>query len=166
MKGKFDAYVLWPLAKKFQNWIHSRPVYCSPVCCKKQQKKSHPRNWLLMILKLSLNIKGSLIKDQFGIIQNLQISPICQTKVTTWLGLFCQFLQQTGSRRLVNISFHIQMRFFFQNANEQIKTYLKQFNEIETNFMDWAIVRSWLLRRPKSIEHHCNVRVIIMEFLS
>ena len=21
MKGKFDAYVLWPLAKKFQNWI-------------------------------------------------------------------------------------------------------------------------------------------------
>ena len=21
MKGKFDAYVLWPLAKKLQNWI-------------------------------------------------------------------------------------------------------------------------------------------------
>ena len=21
MKEKFDAYVLWPLAKKFQNWI-------------------------------------------------------------------------------------------------------------------------------------------------
>ena len=21
MKGKFDAYVLWPLAKSFQNWI-------------------------------------------------------------------------------------------------------------------------------------------------
>ena len=21
MKGKFDAYVLWPLAKKFQTWI-------------------------------------------------------------------------------------------------------------------------------------------------
>ena len=21
MKGKFDAYVLWPLVKKFQNWI-------------------------------------------------------------------------------------------------------------------------------------------------
>ena len=21
MKGKFDGYILWPLAKKFQNWI-------------------------------------------------------------------------------------------------------------------------------------------------
>ena len=25
-KGKFDAYVLWPLAQKFQNWIVLRPV--------------------------------------------------------------------------------------------------------------------------------------------
>ena len=24
MKVKFDAYVLWPLAKKFQNWIVDR----------------------------------------------------------------------------------------------------------------------------------------------
>ena len=24
MKGKFDAYVLWPLAKSFQNWIVDR----------------------------------------------------------------------------------------------------------------------------------------------
>ena len=24
MKGKFDAYVLWPLAQKFQNWIVDR----------------------------------------------------------------------------------------------------------------------------------------------
>ena len=24
MKGKFDAYVLWPLAKKSQNWIVDR----------------------------------------------------------------------------------------------------------------------------------------------
>ena len=24
MKGKFDAYVLWPLAKKYQNWIVDR----------------------------------------------------------------------------------------------------------------------------------------------
>ena len=24
MKGKFDAYILWPLAKKFQNWIVDR----------------------------------------------------------------------------------------------------------------------------------------------
>ena len=24
MKGKFDTYVLWPLAKKFQNWIVDR----------------------------------------------------------------------------------------------------------------------------------------------
>ena len=23
-KGKFDAYVVWPLAKKFQNWIVDR----------------------------------------------------------------------------------------------------------------------------------------------
>ena len=24
MKGKFDAYALWPLAKEFQNWIVDR----------------------------------------------------------------------------------------------------------------------------------------------
>ena len=24
MKGKFDAYVLWPLVKKIQNWIVDR----------------------------------------------------------------------------------------------------------------------------------------------
>jgi hypothetical protein len=24
MKGKFDAYVLWPFAKMFQNWIVDR----------------------------------------------------------------------------------------------------------------------------------------------
>ena len=24
MKGKFNAYVLWPFAKKFQNWIVDR----------------------------------------------------------------------------------------------------------------------------------------------
>ena len=32
MKGKFDSYVLWPLAKSFQNWIVDRStcaVYCS-----------------------------------------------------------------------------------------------------------------------------------------
>ena len=29
MKGKFDAYVLWPLTKSFQNLIvDRRPVYC------------------------------------------------------------------------------------------------------------------------------------------
>ena len=31
MKWKFDADVLWPLAKRVQNWIHSRPVYCSQL---------------------------------------------------------------------------------------------------------------------------------------
>ena len=29
MKGKFDAYVLWPLAKKFQNWIVDRSTSCN-----------------------------------------------------------------------------------------------------------------------------------------
>ena len=28
MKGKFNAYVLWPLAKKFQNWIVDRSTAC------------------------------------------------------------------------------------------------------------------------------------------
>ena len=28
MKGKFDAYVLWPLAKSFQNWIVDRSTAC------------------------------------------------------------------------------------------------------------------------------------------
>ena len=28
MKGKFDAYVLWPLVKKFQNWIVDQSTAC------------------------------------------------------------------------------------------------------------------------------------------
>ena len=33
MKGKFDDYVLWPLAKKFQNWIVDRSTARNfPVC--------------------------------------------------------------------------------------------------------------------------------------
>ena len=35
MKGKFDAYVLWPLAQKVQNWIvdwaTARDVYGNPI---------------------------------------------------------------------------------------------------------------------------------------
>ena len=40
MKGKFDAYVLWPLAKRVQNWIVDRSttrdftvVHCTEVRC-------------------------------------------------------------------------------------------------------------------------------------
>ena len=33
MKGKLDAYVLWPLAKKSSK-LNSRPVYCSRLYCK------------------------------------------------------------------------------------------------------------------------------------
>ena len=29
MKGKFDAYVLWPLTKKFQNWIVNWSTACN-----------------------------------------------------------------------------------------------------------------------------------------
>ena len=86
-----------------------------------------------------------LIQDQFGIIQNLQMSPIpqTQTKLTTWLGLFLPFLtanqlQETSQYIIIPYPNEIH----FQNANEQIKTYLKQFNEIETNLMDWGIVCS------------------------
>ena len=32
MKGKFDAYVLWPLAKSFQNWIVDRSTARHLVC--------------------------------------------------------------------------------------------------------------------------------------
>ena len=28
MKGKFDTCVLWPMAKKFQNWIVDRSTAC------------------------------------------------------------------------------------------------------------------------------------------
>ena len=28
MKGKIDAYVLWPLAQKFQNWIVDQSTAC------------------------------------------------------------------------------------------------------------------------------------------
>ena len=58
IKGKFDAYALWPLTKKFQNWICSRLVYSSglygnlldvralvPICCRCVR---HDRHWLSM----------------------------------------------------------------------------------------------------------------------
>ena len=38
-----------------------------------------------------------LIKDQFGIIQNLQTSSIPQNQFLSW-DFFCRFLQQDGSR--------------------------------------------------------------------
>ena len=34
MKGKFDAYVLWPLSKKFQNWIVDRSTARDFTVCK------------------------------------------------------------------------------------------------------------------------------------
>ena len=33
MKGEFDAYVLWPLAKKFHNWIVDGSVACDFTVC-------------------------------------------------------------------------------------------------------------------------------------
>ena len=36
VKGKFDAYVLWTLAKRVQNWIVDRSIACDfKVCTKK-----------------------------------------------------------------------------------------------------------------------------------
>ena len=34
MKGKFDVYVLWPVAKKFQNWIVDRSTAGNFTVCK------------------------------------------------------------------------------------------------------------------------------------
>ena len=39
-----------------------------------------------------------IIKDQFGIIRNLHMSPIPQTSFLVWT-FFCRFLQQTGSNK-------------------------------------------------------------------
>ena len=33
MKGKFDAYVLWPLANKLQDWIVDRSNACDFTVC-------------------------------------------------------------------------------------------------------------------------------------
>ena len=52
MKGKFDACVLWPLAKKVKNWIVAR-VYCS---------------------RLYGNLKSSSSRDTFR--------PVCRTQAT------------------------------------------------------------------------------------
>ena len=109
MKG-FNAYVLWPLAKKFQNWIVDRStaldftVFIVTFSEKvDRQKKSQPRNWFgnrgcLKVLnntKLVLrSIKDPLIYDQFGIIQNIQTPSVPQTN---FLVGFCHFLQQGSS---------------------------------------------------------------------
>ena len=34
IKGKFDAYVLWPLTKRFKNWIVDRFTACVFMVCK------------------------------------------------------------------------------------------------------------------------------------
>ena len=63
MKGKFDAYVLWPLAKTVQNWIVDRSTAPDFTVCKtsvlqnfeKSAKKQncsfgtcyHPATWVL-----------------------------------------------------------------------------------------------------------------------
>ena len=57
MKGKLDAYVLWPLAKRVE--LNSRMVYCSWLYDNLVQSNLVVRNFLVT-LKLFLNIKVSL----------------------------------------------------------------------------------------------------------
>ena len=45
MKGKFDAYVLWPLAKKFQTWIVDRSTARDFMVCKYVRTKKFEKFW-------------------------------------------------------------------------------------------------------------------------
>ena len=52
MKGKFDAYVLWPLAKKFQNWIIDSRLY--GVSKEKSLGTNfNQENWMIVIWLLN-----------------------------------------------------------------------------------------------------------------
>ena len=51
MKRNFDAYILWPLDKKAQNWISSRPVYFSRLYSIFQTSvRGLPLIWITMVV--------------------------------------------------------------------------------------------------------------------
>ena len=67
MKGKFDDYALWPLAKKFQNWIVDRSrlygilklvcIYQHNAIINFQEEKENALTLLIILIVKSLQIE-------------------------------------------------------------------------------------------------------------
>ena len=71
MKGKFDAYVLWPLAKMFQNWIVDRSTARDFTVFDDQfswdSQKGRDRKTSILVLAFeTLNLKSSNNNETLG----------------------------------------------------------------------------------------------------
>ena len=92
MKEKFDAYVLWLLAKKFQNWIVDRSTardftvanfefYNSLVFLLSNMKKYRPME--KMVVKIRIKIERTVISFQsltYNLEMNSPLYAICLLK--------------------------------------------------------------------------------------
>ena len=68
MKGKFDAYVVWPLAKKFQNWIVDQK---SPHCTS-NKPHSKPFSFLLILsIQIRCLDQNTMVPCRTNIFQEL-----------------------------------------------------------------------------------------------
>ena len=55
IKGKFDAYVLWPLAKKFQNWLVDQSIAREfTVCATNQDSLLLTTLWYMHLVETRL----------------------------------------------------------------------------------------------------------------
>ena len=101
MKGKFYAYVLWPLAQKFQNWIVDRSSAHNFTIC---DDIAHTVQVVLgpMGVHMPLKIEGTIWKFYF-------IKP---------LGLFkwCRVYSNAGFNTARTISFGEILNPFFGNV--------------------------------------------------
>ena len=79
MKGKFDAYVLWPLAKRIQNWIVARSTACKIMVSK---------NLISFYECTYSEIGKKLIREEF----NLSL-PEKALKIYCLTSVLCQGLQ-------------------------------------------------------------------------
>ena len=62
MKGKFDAYVLWPLAKRVQNWIVDRSTARNFMVNKVYQIGCLEMEWEEILID-EINFLGSICSN-------------------------------------------------------------------------------------------------------
>ena len=110
MKGKFDAYALWPLAKKFQNWIVDR---------------STARNFTVFEMTISMGSRS--IWNWIDIFLTHWLQKIfSQTSVSKILGNLVIFFGDLGWFWIIQMALHLLEKAFNNFFNVQTKI-LKPF---------------------------------------
>ena len=97
MKGKFDAYVLWPLAKKFQNWIIDRSTARDFTVCTAQSVSAAFTVSHILLYKFAVH---QTPVDLYLIFEKLSLkNEVWQTGLLVYfeLNFYCLCSQQISS---------------------------------------------------------------------